>query len=107
MAVSPEPLAGHDVLQAVAIDINQVERVKLGKGDAVRVRFRLAIEDEMLLERDLAALLDLFVPGKSITVSIQARDDVIETVSIDIIHQHLRRPGRKGNRMFCPNRITF
>src|SRR5262249_27955422 len=100
----PKAFAGDDVFESVAVNINQVHGVELSKGDAITVGCGTFIQDGVLAKTDLAVLLDLFIPGKAIAMSVDAGDDVVEAIAIDVIDIHLRAPGGEGIRMFDPDR---
>ncbi len=102
----PKAFAGDDVFKAVTVHINQVQRVELSKGDAITIGCGTFIQNGVLAETDLAILLDLFVPRKAVAVSVNARDDVVEAIAVDIIDIHLRAATGERIRVFDPDGIA-
>src|SRR5436305_7591106 len=105
MAVGPESFAGDDVLEAIAVHVDQRQRMQLREGNSVRIGFGTTVEDQVLFKVDLAIQFYLFIPGQAVTMCVEAGNDIVKAVSIDVIDQHLSG-GRKGERMFFPDRIT-
>ena len=60
----------------------------------------------MLRERDLAVLLELFVPDQSVAVRGEARDHVVQTVAVDVVGIHLGATLRERKLVKRPNRIA-
>ena len=109
-AVRPETFAGDDVLQAVAIHVDEIDRMDLGELHAVAVLARLFVDEDVLGELDLAVFLlrQLFIPGEAETMRRKAGDDVVPPVAVHIIGIHLRAAvGRgEGELVLLPNRIS-
>ena len=64
-AVRPEALAGDDVLEAVAVHVDEIDGVDLGELHAVRFSARLLVHEDVLAEPDLAALAILLEPREA------------------------------------------
>ena len=80
--------------------------MELGKGNAVAIGCRSFVENGMFTESDLAVFLDLFEPGKAVAVRVDAGDDVVEAVTVDVIGIHLRAARGEGVWVFDPNGIV-
>src|SRR5436309_8104203 len=86
----PISLARDDVLQAIAVDIGEHQGMKLAKDDPVTVLIGPFPQDQMPLERDLIPISYLLKPSKAVAMSIEARDDVVVTIPVHVISEHLR-----------------
>src|SRR5581483_11882527 len=67
--------------------------------------------DHVLFEADFAIGAHLLIPNDAVAMGIEAGDDVVESIAIDIIGEHLRGPRgsrarREWERMEFPNRIA-
>src|SRR5678815_5013244 len=69
-AMSPKSFTGHNILQAIAIHVDQLDRMELGKTNAIGIGDRPFVEDQMLAESDLTAFFDLFIPSQPITMRL-------------------------------------
>src|ERR1051326_174880 len=63
----------------------------------------------MLDETDFAIGAHLLVPGEAITVGMDAGDDVVEAIAVDVIDKHLGTTdaAAQGEGMLFPNWIAF
>src|SRR5438105_291551 len=80
----------------------------LREGNAILIRPGVSIENKMLLKSDLSTVFDLLIPGQPVSMRIDARDNIIQTVSIHIIDQHLRATltAAKLEWVMFPDRIA-
>ena len=92
-SVRPEALAGDDVLEPVAVHVDEVDGVHLGELHAVCVVLRLLVHDDVLAEFDLAALAILLVPRQAEAVRGERGDDVVQAVAVHVVGIHLRAAG--------------
>src|SRR6266850_5604398 len=62
----------------------------------------------MFFEADVCAIADLFVPRQPISMRVDARNDVVEAISIHIIYQHLSAAlaATEFERVMFPLRVT-
>ena len=107
--MGPVPLAGDDVVEAVAVDVGHIDRVDLRESDAVGT-FREALAgDQLPLECAAAVVVEhLAIPGQAPAVGREARDHIVEAVAVDIADIHLRAPrARKLKGMPFPERIPL
>ena len=80
--------------------------MQLRKSDAITIRRGAFVQDGVLAETDLAVFFDLFIPGKAVAVSVDAGDDVVEAIAVDIVDVHLRAASGERIGMFNPDRIA-
>ena len=102
----PETLAGHDVLESVAIDVHQINAMELAELHAVGVLRDLLVHDDVLLEVNLRADLRLLIPGQSIPVGREAGDHIIQPIAVHVVGIHLRAAQAEGNSVVLPHRVT-
>ena len=102
----PKPLAGDNVFQTVAIDIDDSERVTLRELHAITIGRGIFVKNEVFAKADLAVLPDLLKPGQAILMRCQAGDDVLQSVAVYIVNNHLRSARAKGKWMVQPSGIT-
>ena len=106
--VGPESLAGDDVVEAVAVDIGDVDGVDLGEDGAVRAVGGFLTGDRPVVERPAAvgALL-LLPPTQAVAMGGETRDHVVESVAIDVANVHLGAPGAgEGDGVEGPQRVA-
>src|SRR5439155_21773544 len=106
-AMRPKPFAGNDVLDAVAIDIDEIERVKLSELDAIFILARELVHEGVLLEGDLVALTNLLELGHTILMGLEAGDHIVEPVAVHVIDIHLRAALAEILRMLHPFGIAL
>jgi hypothetical protein len=92
-AVGPTPLAGEDVEQAVAVDIDEPQRMHLTEGHAVRMIGRRRPHDAVLGEAAVGLLLE---PAQTVPMAVVAGDHVVAAVTVDVVDIHL--PAASGSR---------
>src|ERR1017187_2864583 len=80
--------------------------MRLRELDAVTVLRSVFVEDDVLAEGDVAILAHLLIPGEPIAVAVDAGDDIVQAVAVDVIDEHLRGSGREGERMLDPDGIV-
>src|SRR5687767_12181555 len=109
----PEPFARDEVLQPITIDIAVRRAMQLRKDHAARIFRREVRHDRMLDERSRPVSRFLLLePRQSQAMRLQRRDDVIETVTVNVVHRDLcaartrSRPASKRRGMIFPRR-TF
>ena len=91
----PIGLPCHNVLQAVTIDICELERVHFREHQSVLIFIRLFAHDQVLDKTPFTRRLDLLIPSKPILMSREACDDVLVSIPIDVVGVHVR-PARAG-----------
>ena len=95
--VSPVALARDQVLDAVAVHVDQSHGVGLRERDRVLAglgrRARSRIHDGVRDERDLAVTRDLLEPVEPVPVSLRCSDDVVIPVAVEVVREHLRPAG--------------
>ena len=81
----PPALASHNILEPIPIDVGKRQRVQLAEHDAIRIVDRLVPKNIVPDKPALAAVTFLLgKPRQPVTVSIQRRDDVVESVIVDV-----------------------
>ncbi len=106
----PVTIAGDDVLEAVAIHIEQLHRMQLGKAHAITVLLRLLVHEHMRAPRRRACgilLRQLLVPGQTITMRRQRRNHICAAITIDVVGIHLCRRGGEIDLVVFPDGIAF
>ena len=94
-AVGPETLAGHDVFEAVAVHVDEINGMGLRENHAVLVRLRsffsrLLVQDDMFFESNLTVLADLLEPSQAVAVRSETCDHVVFAVAIHVVGEHVR-----------------
>ena len=107
-SVGPVPLASNDVVDAVAVDVGHVDRVDLRERHPEGTVGGLLADDRPVCERPSAVRgLHLLPPAQPPAVGCEARDHVVEPVTVDVADVHLRAAGAgEGKRMLLPLRIA-
>src|SRR5262245_942660 len=107
-AMRPKAFAGDDILESIAVQIHEFDRVQLGKSDTVTVFIRFLIHENVALKLGMTLCVlfaELLVPGQPITVRRNAGDYIVQTVAVDIVSVHLRAAaGTERRRMPRPLR---
>ena len=105
-AVRPEALAGDDVLQAVAVHVDEVDGVQLGELHAVLVLLRSLFM--MMCSRNLISLAFaiLLVPRQAEAVRGERGDHVVEAVAVHVVGVHLRAAAAHRLLVKRPDRIA-
>src|SRR5678815_669505 len=81
--------------------------MRLRKGDSERVWSSIFVQNHVLAKGNIAVIPDLLVPGETIAMSIDGGNDIIETVAVCIINQHLSCGVGKMERMLLPDGVVF
>ena len=100
----PVTFAGDDILEAVAVDIDQLHCMKLRKLDAVEILLRLVGKNSVLDKIDRPILLHLLKPGEPEGMAIEAGDHIVVAVAIDIVGMDLRPAVAELESVFLPER---
>src|SRR5262249_54517751 len=67
----------------------------------------VSIKNEVFAKLDLTVLSHLLEPGQAILMRRQARDDVDQSIAVNIINDHLSSARAEGCRFTHPLRISF
>src|SRR5665213_141414 len=102
-AVGVIALAGDDVLEAVAVNVHEVDGVHLGDLHALRVFGFVVADDDVLLE---AAVFLLLEPGQAVAVGFDAGDNVGPAIAVDVIGEHLRAAAAEVGGVKRPLRVA-
>ena len=86
-AVRPEAFPGDDVEGAVAIDVGEIEGVRLGEGDSGGAFFRGRVGEEMAFP---CAVRVLLIPGDAEAVGVDGGDHIGASVAVHVSSEHLR-----------------
>ena len=105
-SVRPETFTRHDILHAIAIHIDEIDRVNLRELHAVFILLQLLVHEDVLAELDLRALAHLLIPRQPEAMRAQPRDDVIQPVTIHVVGIHLRTAHAHRLRVKGPHRIA-
>src|SRR5262245_13566479 len=91
-AVRPETFACDNVGEAVAVQIGESKSVWLGESDTVFGLFGAISHKRVFFKGDLALFRLLFEPGETPAMGIERSDNVVATITIDIVSKHLGAP---------------
>ena len=92
-----------DVLEPIAIDIGQFDRMEFGYMDSVGVFGGFAPHDQVAFELPLAfGSLLLLPPHEPVAMGIEAGDHIVEPVGIDIVSEHIGSAWAKRDRFKIP-----
>ena len=105
IAMRPKAFADDDVLEPVAVDVREIERVELGEDDAVTVVLRFVAHDEVTAKRDRTALAHLLPPRKPVAVRGEAADHIGQSIGVHVVGVKLCAVA-KGCRMLLPRGIA-
>src|SRR6266487_3995247 len=86
----PKAFADDDVLQAVAVEIGEGEGVWLSEGHAVFRLLGSVAHEDVFLKADTAVIVHLLEPRQAPAVGVERSNDVVASVAIDIVGEHLR-----------------
>src|SRR5690606_1629419 len=85
--VCPVALAGHDIHGANQTHIHEGDGVRLREAHTVWIVAHVLAHDQMPLEGSVGSLLE---PCETPPVCVEARDDVVAAVDVDVVGVHLR-----------------
>ena len=108
-AVRPEAFAGDEVLQPVAVQVHQLDRVELREGDAEAVLARLLVHEDVGAELGAAGGvlgLELLIPSEAVAVRRERGDDVVQPVAVHIVGEHLRAARGEEGFVKLPHRVA-
>ena len=97
--VCPAAFAGNDVKKSVAVDVDDAKRVNLAESSIIGVVRSGAAEDHALGESAVGVLLE---PRETVAVRLDAGDDIVATIAIDIERVHLRAAFAEVRAMKLP-----
>src|SRR5438093_13650376 len=101
----PKPFADDDVLQAISVQIGQGKGVRLRKTDAVFCFLGARAHQGMFLKRNLPIFAHLLEPRETPAMRIKGDDDVVLSVTVDVVGEHLRAAfSAEAKAMFDPER---
>ena len=88
--VGPVAFAGDDVFQAVAVHVDEFDGVGLGELDAANEGVGLTGDDGVIDPGGCAVGGPfLFEPTETVFVGVDAGDDVVEAIAVDVVGIHL------------------
>src|SRR6516225_2510341 len=80
--------------------------MQLRERNTIGVGSRIFVQDHVFAKSNAAIFTDLLVPREAVAVRIDGGYDVVETVAVDVINQHLSASLCEMKRMLGPNGIV-
>ena len=106
--VRPETFTNHKISEPVSIKVGDIKGVRLRELNTITVLLWLSIYEAMHFERNgSVASLDMFEPGDTEPMRGDCCDNVVVTVAIHVVDEHLRTIKFKGPGVMFPHGVVF
>ena len=89
-SMGPKAFASDNIFQSVPVHVGEGQSMRLGEFDPVFIFGWVSVDYDMSEEGDFAVGFKLLEPSYAVTMCRKACDNIVKSITINIIGEHLR-----------------